>query len=114
MELSVTGPGEPAHRGTDLLPQRAGRPDRRWSAAGASGYAMALRVVRDRSTPIRQSDRRTGEERQDSLTSTPSRTARISMRAPATRRLHVPDASGAPELGHLHLRPRCQYRNRTV
>ena len=45
MELSVTGPGEPAHRRTDLLRQRAGRPNRRRPAAGASGHAVVLSVV---------------------------------------------------------------------
>src|SRR5215475_4674483 len=45
MELPVTGPREPAHRGIDLLPQRAGRPDHRRSADGASGHAVVLGVV---------------------------------------------------------------------
>src|SRR5262249_39298969 len=45
MELPLTGPREPAHRGIDLLPQRAGRPDHRRSPDGASGHAVVLGVV---------------------------------------------------------------------
>src|SRR5215467_1078223 len=112
MELPVTSPREPAHRGIDLLPQRAGRPDHRRSAAGASGHAMVLSVV----TPAEA--RRSanpagawGESGRIRFTSTPSRPAGISMRATATRRFLSRDASGAPELDHVRPRPRGRYRH---
>ena len=67
MELSVTGPGEPAHRRTDLLPQRAGRPYRRRSAAGAPGHAMVLSVLTPAGARRFASQAGAWEGRQDSL-----------------------------------------------
>ena len=110
VELSVTGPGEPAHRRTDLLPQRAGRPDPRRSAAGASGDAMVLSVV----TPAeaRRFANPTGARgRAAGLASLHAVATSISMRATATRRFLSRDASGAPESDHLCPRPRGRYRH---